>query len=128
MENNKTIEITEFSVKEDVEKNKPMAILAYLSWLVLIPVFFAKKSKFARYHANQGLVIAIAETVYALITKLVVEIVWSFSVKMGVLFETTMGLCNIVFITLTVIGIVNAVRGEMKELPTFGKIKILKDK
>ena len=128
MEIIETKEITADPVAADIEKNKPMAILAYLSWLVLIPLFFAKKSKFARYHTNQGLVLVIAESAYWLVTKLVVELVWSISVKMGVLVETTMGLCNLVFITLIVIGIVNAVRGKMKELPTFGKIKILDEK
>ena len=78
-------EVVADPVQADIEKNKPMAILAYLSWLVLIPVLLGRKSKFARYHANQGLVIAIAETVYWLVTKIAVAIVWSFSVKLGVL-------------------------------------------
>ena len=32
-----------------------MAILAYFGILVLIPILAAKDSKFARFHANQGL-------------------------------------------------------------------------
>ncbi len=38
---------------EDVEKNKAMAILAYI--IFFIPLLAAKESKFAMYHANQGL-------------------------------------------------------------------------
>ena len=38
----------------DAQDNKVMAILAYFGPLVLIPIFAAKESRFARYHANQG--------------------------------------------------------------------------
>ena len=36
--------------KTDIEQNKVMAILAYFGILVLIPIFAAKESKFARCH------------------------------------------------------------------------------
>ena len=45
----------------DVQENKVMGILAYLSFLVLIPLFAARESPFARFHTNQGLVLAIGE-------------------------------------------------------------------
>ena len=48
----------------DVQENKVMGILAYLSFLVLIPLFAAKESPFARFHTNQGLVLAIGEIGY----------------------------------------------------------------
>ncbi|MBR5426739.1 MAG: hypothetical protein IK118_00195, partial [Clostridia bacterium] len=48
----------------DVQANKAMGVLAYLSWLVLIPIFAAKNSRFARFHANQGIVLAIAWTAW----------------------------------------------------------------
>lgn len=113
--------------KEDIVKNKGMAVLAYLSWLVLIPFFRVRKtSKFARFHINQGLVLAIAGTVYELLTKVVIEIIMNISVPMGVLVETTLDLCGVVFLILHIMGMINAARGKAKELPTFGKIRILK--
>ena len=39
----------------DVQNNKVMAVLAYIGLLVLIPIFAAKDSKFARFHSGQGL-------------------------------------------------------------------------
>lgn len=45
----------------DAQQNKAMGILAYLSWLVLVPLLAAKNSPFARFHANQGLALAIVE-------------------------------------------------------------------
>lgn len=52
---NKTADLTDQFDKADVEQNKVMAILAYFGILVLIPILAAKDSKFARFHANQGL-------------------------------------------------------------------------
>ena len=43
--------------------NKVMAILSYFGILVLIPIFAAKDDAFARYHANQGLVLLIASAI-----------------------------------------------------------------
>ena len=57
---NKTADLTDQFDKADVEQNKVMAILAYFGILVLIPILAAKDSKFARFHANQGLLLCIA--------------------------------------------------------------------
>ena len=48
---NNTAESTAESDKKDITDNKVMAILAYFGPLVLIPIFAAKESKFARYHS-----------------------------------------------------------------------------
>ena len=47
----------------DIQNNKAMGILSYIGLLVLIPIFAAKDSKFARFHANQGLVLVIAQAI-----------------------------------------------------------------
>lgn len=113
--------------KEDVEKNKGMAVLAYFSWLVIIPFIRVRKtSKFARFHINQGLVLTIVDTVYELLSMAIVKIVMNISTRMGLLVETTLDLCSIVFLILFIMGVVNAAKGKAKELPTFGKIRILK--
>ena len=41
----------------DIKKNKGMALLAYLSVLVVIPMVFGQHSKFVRHHLNQGLLL-----------------------------------------------------------------------
>ncbi|MFR5295748.1 MAG: zinc-ribbon domain-containing protein [Clostridium sp.] len=43
--------------ESDVEQNKLMAVLSYFSLLVLLPIPCAKDSKYARFHANQGLML-----------------------------------------------------------------------
>ncbi len=96
----------------DIENNKVMAILAYIGILVLVPVLAAKESKFARFHANQGLVLFIVSIILGALANIPL-IGWAFS------------LLNIVTFVFCVLGIVNAATGKAKELPIIGSIKIL---
>ena len=110
----------------DIQQNKIMAVLAYLSWLVLIPIFAAPQSRFARYHANQGLVLAITEIVWWIATGILTTVLYNISWTLGSLVSTVLGLANLVFLVLLVIGIMNAANGQAKELPLVGKFRILK--
>lgn len=110
---------------QDIESNKVMAILAYFGILVLIPLFAAKESKFARYHVNQGLVLFIAEVAYGIVYAILSSIIWAISWRLYFI-TRIIGIFSLVFLVLSVIGIVNAVNGQAKELPVIGKFKILK--
>ena len=105
---------------EDIRQNKAMAILAYISWLVLIPLFLAKSSKFARFHCNQGLILAIVE----IICWVVLGILGGLPL-IGWIFRLVNGILGIVFLILAILGIVNVVNGRAKELPVIGSFKIL---
>ena len=103
---------------KDAQDNKVMGILAYLGILVLVPILAAKESPFARFHANQGLLLLIAYVAFYIIF----FILMSISLTLGAIFS----ILSIGFIVFIVIGIINAVKGEMKELPIIGKYRILK--
>ncbi|MBQ2774915.1 MAG: zinc-ribbon domain-containing protein [Clostridia bacterium] len=120
---NDTADTTAEFEQEDIDKNKVMAILAYLSWLVLIPLLAAKDSKFARFHTNQGLVLAIAEVIWGVAYSIVSAILGA--IHLGFI-ASILGLVSILFLVLTIIGIINAANGKAKELPVVGKFKILK--
>lgn len=110
----------------DVQQNKTMAILAYIGPLVLITIFGAKESKFARFHANQGLVLLIAEAIGWIAVGIVSAILGAIPVIkyfLPFIIETLFSAVCALFIVL---GIVNAAKGKAKELPLFGKIRILK--
>ena len=47
----------------DVEANKILAALSYVGVLCLVPLLAKKDSKFAQFHAKQGLVIFIGEVI-----------------------------------------------------------------
>ncbi len=110
----------------DIEKNKLMAVLAYLSWLVLIPLFAAKDSKYARFHVNQGLVLAIAEIVFGIARSVVVTVIGAIIPFLGGIIDTVLGLVTLAFLILSIVGIVNAATGKAKELPIIGSITLIK--
>lgn len=116
--------------KADISANKVYAILAYIGFLVLVPLIAVPKSKYARFHANQGLVLLIGEVAYNIVRSVLLYVLgltmWGpLSIVRGVIKFAT-GAVGLVFVVFAVIGIVNAAQGIAKELPLVGKIKILK--
>ena len=118
---NNTPDTTAEFDQQDIEQNKVMGILAYIGILVLVPIFAAKNSKFARFHANQGLVLAIAEVALGIILGILGGIPY-----IGWLFRIISSLFELVCVLFAVLGIINAANGKAKELPIVGKFRILK--
>lgn len=110
---------------QDIAKNKVMAILAYFGPLVLVPIFGAKESKFARYHANQGLLLLIACIAWNIVSSILSSIIIAISWRLAFV-TSLLSLVSLVFLVLAVIGIINAANGKAKELPIIGKFKLLK--
>ena len=121
-----TADTTAQFAPEDIAQNKGMAILSYLSVLVLIPLFAAKDSRFARFHANQGLVLLVSEVVWSAVTGVLGRLLRAISPFLGFV-AAILGLVNLLFLVLAIIGIVNAANGKAKELPLIGTIRLLKD-
>lgn len=118
---NNTADTTAEYDAQDIRNNKAMAILAYLSWLVLIPLFAAKESKFARFHCNQGVVLAVAEIIAVIVLSILDGLP-----LIGWIFSIAGSLLGLVCFIFAVLGIINAANGKAKELPIIGKFKILK--
>tara|TARA_R110002111_G_scaffold102556_1_gene159041 strand:- start:162 stop:497 length:336 start_codon:yes stop_codon:yes gene_type:complete len=94
----------------DIESNKVMAILAYIWLLFLVPLLAAKESKFAQFHAYQGISLFITWVIINVIGML---LPYSLS---GLV---TIG--GIGVLILAIIGIMNAYQGKAKPLPLIGK-------
>ena len=113
---------------EDVTNNKIMGILAYLGILVLIPIFAAKDSQYARFHANQGLVLLISAIILFISSSIITAIIGL--VTLGLLALPVSIILNLsvlaFWITFIVFGIMNACSGEPKKLPLIGSITIIK--
>ena len=105
----------------DIQQNKVMGILAYLSWLVLIPLFAAKDSKFARFHCNQGIILAIVEIIAWIVFGILSLIPF-----VGLLFVILNIVVSIACFIFAILGIINAASGVAKELPLIGGIRIIK--
>ena len=98
----------------DAEKNKGMAIIAYI--IFFIPMLTdAKNSKFAMFHANQGLILLLTGIGVSIVGSVIPLIGWFLILPFGTLFV----------VVLWIIGMVNAAGGKMKELPLIGGIHIL---
>lgn len=115
----------------DVRDNKGMAVLAYLGILVLIPIFAAKESRFARFHANQGLVLLLFEIGFGIVCSIFAAIFAAlFLFRATALYAALMVLLamggGIFFLVLLILGIVNACGGNCRRLPVIGKIDILR--
>ncbi len=122
---NNTADTTAEFDAQDIGSNKGMAILAYFGPLVLIPIFAAKGSKFARYHSNQGLVLLLVAIAYGIVYNILSAIILAISWRLYFV-VSIIGLVSIVITVLAILGIINAATGKAKELPLIGKFKILK--
>jgi len=105
--------------KADVEQNKIMAVFAYFGILFIIPLLAAPNSQYAKFHANQGLVLFICEIIVSVVSGIVTGILWFIGPIVG-------SLLGLLIFILMIIGIINASQGNAKELPLIGGIKIIK--
>lgn len=94
---------------KDIEENKLIAAIGYVSLLCLIPLLAKKDSKFCQFHGKQGLVLFIAEIITFVIG--VVPI-------LGWLIGFVLNIC---WIILSIVGIIKALGGEFWELPILGQ-------
>lgn len=100
--------------KEEKMDKKTTGIVAYITWIGWIVAFFAGDKEGAKFHLNQALVIWLGF--------IIVNIVMQITIVGAII-----GLVGWVFLIVCFfIGLISACKGEEKEIPLLGKIKILK--
>jgi len=104
---------------QDINDNKLMGVLAYLGILVLVPIFTSKNSKFAMFHAEQGLVLFILCLILGGVFGAL-----GFIPVIGFVFHVILALLELPIVILAVLGIINSATGQAKQLPLIGAIKI----
>ena len=92
---------------------KVTSIFAYIGLVFWLIAFLAGDKEGAKFHLNQGLVLAIANIILGVLA--VIPIV-------GII----AGIASFVCFIFAIIGIVNAAKDEEKPLPLIGSIQILK--
>ncbi len=117
----KVVDRTEEFEEKDRQDNKAMSILAYIGPLFLVPLFAAKESKSARFNTNQGIINCIILAGTSIVLGLLGLIPY-----VGIIFRILEWAVSAGCTVLAVLGIVNAARGKVVELPIIGKFKILK--
>ena len=106
--------ITTQADSADIEKNKIFAIIAYIGILFIVPLLAAKESRFAMYHANQGLVLFLFNIAVGVIAIIPI---------LGWIVAAVGWVASLVFL---IMGIINAANGQMKPLPIIGGFSLLK--
>ena len=92
---------------------KTMGILAY--FIFFIPLLVESENEFGRFHANQGLLVLLLAIAVSILGQ-IPFLGWFIIAPLG----------SILCLVLAIMGIVNASKEEMKELPLIGSIKIIK--
>ncbi len=98
---------------EDIKKNKAMAGLSYL--LFFLPLLVCPESGYAKFHANQSLLLLITGVAGNVILGIIPLIGWVLIPFFG-----------IGILILGIMGLVNGFGGKAKRLPIIGKFNILK--
>lgn len=109
----------------DIAGNKTAAAFSYLGVFVLVPLFTAKDSEFARFHANQGLALLLAGVAYNIIAGILTAAFLSISWRLYPAVKI-LQLLGLIFPVFMLIGICNAINGKAKELPIIGKVCLLR--
>lgn len=116
--------------KADIESSKTVAGLTY--FLFFLPFLAAPNSKFARFHANQSLVLLISYIVGLIIVVALTFIVDIASSIFFFLFFLNIipGIAKLLvsgcIIYLFVLGLINGFTGKAKEAPVVGFLRIIK--
>ena len=97
--------------------NKLYNILAYLGILFLVGLISAPNDQDVKFHVNQGIVLSIGEVALTILSTIL-----AFTIIIPILCF----IAGCVLVVFAIMGIINASKGEQKELPLIGKIKILK--
>lgn len=103
--------------------DKVFGILSYIGILWIVGLA-AGKTPFAKFHANQGLVLFLAEIVIGIAGGILSVI--PFIGFIGFIGAIVSGLGSLASLVLMILGIVNVAQGEMKPLPVIGGITIIK--
>lgn len=119
---------------EDVDYNRPMAVLAYMGPFVVVPLVFARESRFARFHANQGLLLFMLEfglwAINWVLGFLFMPAVWTsssdFFLGLAHIYGFVAGVIWAIFVMLSFVGILHAIAGAEDKLPAIGNFRIVK--
>jgi uncharacterized membrane protein len=97
----------------DIEKNKTMAGLSY--FIFFLPLIACPESRYAKFHANQALLLLIVSVAGNIILTIIPIIGW---ILIPILW---IGIC-----IFGIIGLINGFSGKAKRLPLFGQFTIIK--
>ena len=105
-----TTKVTETKKSPDGEKYRGMAVLAYV--IFFIPLLTeAKDNPYVKFHVKQGLMVLLASIAVSVVGSIIPFLGWFLIIPFG----------SLLVMILWVMGILNAINGEQKQVPLIGK-------
>lgn len=101
----------------DAKAYRSYALLCYLGVLVLIPFFLVKGSAYARFHVNQGLLFFLSWAA--------VNVVFGALSSVIPFFLFLLVLANFCLIGVALLYLLRVAKGQSRELPLIGKLRLL---
>lgn len=101
---------TEKAKQHNKSQVEVFAIISYIGVLCLVPLLMKGQNEFVKFHAKQGLVLFIAE-VATMVVSSIPFLGWFLA-----------SLLWLLWVVLSIIGIVNAASGKKAELPVVGNL------
>lgn len=111
---------------QDIKSNNVVSLIAYIGILFWVPLVAASRSKFARFHANQGLVLCLVTLVLSVVSEILYGILELIPVVGDILTILLSIAVYVAQIGWMAIGIYNCIKGRPNELPLIGKLRIIK--
>ncbi|MBE6897775.1 MAG: zinc-ribbon domain-containing protein [Ruminococcaceae bacterium] len=113
------------AVPIEAEPKKGMAALAYISWLIIIPLIVARNNDFVRFHLNQALNLFLGSMLLSVLSNLLSGLVEVLGI-LSLLLSLVLIVINLVIFVFGVMGLINALQGKKKALPLISGINLLK--
>ncbi|TET22134.1 MAG: hypothetical protein E3J71_07040 [Candidatus Stahlbacteria bacterium] len=115
------------ATEEQINEGKSLAWLSYIWWLCIIPIVTQKENPFSMYHARQGLMLAIAETVIGAAGVILGVIifwitVWFSGPVCAWIWGGLVGLVMFALAILALIGLIQALSGKFWKMPILGDL------
>lgn len=115
--------------KADIEKNKVLCAVSYISILFFLPLVACPESRFGKFHANQALILLIASAILSVAGGIVTQVWWVLPFIPDFIKNITGSLLSFIFWAAPtagmIFGIVNAAQGKARELPLIGKFNLI---
>ncbi|HIZ55178.1 MAG TPA: DUF4870 domain-containing protein [Firmicutes bacterium] len=100
---------------------KALSAIGYLGFLFFIPLVCCKDSQYAKFHANQGLILFITSLIVTIVSR-----IFALIPIIGWLIALLLSIVSLVLFAFMILGIVNAATGKMNRLPLIGSLQLIK--
>lgn len=115
--------------RNDIEKNKVLCAVSYISILFFLPLVACPESRFGKFHANQALILLIASTILGIGGGILYNVLWLLPLIPDFIKQIVDTLLDFILWAVPaagmIFGIVSAAQGKAREIPFIGKFNLI---